>query len=144
MSLKTCLISLLLIAVAFVANAVTYYKSVDEKGNVQYTQTRPNNTRAESIKVDAYSPTNSSTYKRPSLKTDRSADKTKEPEPAEKKMSRKQQREACASARTTLATLNATGQIRQRNAKGEVRYLTDIEKQARIKKTLDLVNKHCK
>jgi len=94
MSLRTCLTALLLISMSFAAHAVIYYKSVDENGNVQYTQTRPNNTKTERIKLNVYAPDNSSTYKRPSLKsdkqkTDKKADKPEESKPARKKTNQK-------------------------------------------------------
>jgi len=150
MRLRTCLTSLLLASMAFVVNAATYYKSVDEHGNVQYSQTKPNASKIEHIKVNAYAPDNKSSYKRPSLNSNKKeADKPVDPnaaeeKPPEKKLTKAQKQKGCASARSNLATMSAKGQVRQRNAKGETRYLSDKEKQARIKQTQDLINKNCK
>jgi Domain of unknown function (DUF4124) len=146
MNLQKHLISLLLISAPFMAHSATYYKSVDENGNVQYTQTKPKQIETERIKVNAHAPDNSSTYKRPTLKADnKEADtKSEEAKEPEKKLTKEQKQKGCASARSNLATLNSKGQIRQRNEKGEVSYLPDEKKQARIKQTQDLINKHCK
>lgn len=149
MNSKARLLSLLLISIPFMTQAATYYKSVDENGNIQYTQTKPRETNAERIKVNAHAPDNRSSYKRPSLNagkksTDKKTDKADAKKEPEKKLSKAQIKKGCASARAKLETLNATAQSRQRNAKGEVTFMTNEQKQARIKKIQSLISKHCK
>ena len=149
MSLKTCLTSLLLVSLPFAAHATTYYKSIDENGNVQYTQTKPKNTETVRHKINASQPDNSSTYKRPSLKSDdKGADKkseeTADAKEAETKLTPEQKKKGCAKAQSNMATMQSKGQIRQVNKAGETRYLSEQEKQARIKQTQDLIKKHCK
>ena len=145
MIIKHGLNIILLICLPFTANAVGYYKSVDKNGHVQYTQSKPLGIKTDFIKTNIYPPQNNSTYKRPAL---RNLDKKKPPadktEQAEPGLTKAQRMQACKSARTSLATLLSRGQIRQRNVKGETSYLSDKQKQARIKKTRDLINKQCK
>jgi len=149
MKLKIRLISLLLISTPFVAHGVTYYKSVDKNGNIQYTQTKPREAEAERIKVNAHAPDNSSTYKRPSLgsakkESSKKPDKAEEEKTPEKKLSKEEIKKGCAAARAKLATLNATARSRQRNEKGEVSYMSDAQKKASVKKVQALIKKHCK
>jgi len=149
MNLKTRLISLLLISTPFIAHGVTYYKSVDENGNVQYTQTKPKKADAERIRINAHAPDNSSSYKRPSLNSgkkegNKKSDKTENAKAPEKKLSKAEIKKGCSAARAKLATLNATAQSRQRNAKGEVSYMTNAQKQASVNNVKSLIKKHCK
>lgn len=152
MNLPTYLIAILLVAMPFSVSSVTYYKSVDDKGNVQYTQTKPRETQTERIKVDAHAPDNTSTYKRPTLKsakkeaganTEKAASKGDAGTETEEKLTPKQKQQACSSAKSRLAQLNSSGQVRQRNDKGETRYLSDNEKMASIKNAQQSINKHC-
>lgn len=155
MNLPTYLIATLLITMPFSVISATYYKSVDDKGNVQYTQTKPRETQTERIKVDAHAPDNTSTYKRPTLnsakketgenadKADKAASKDDAGSETESKLTAKQKQQACASERARLAQLKSSSRVRQRNDKGETRYLTDNEKMASIKSSQQSINKHC-
>ena len=51
------------------------YKWVDEDGKVHYSETRPAEQQAKKMHVPTRAPENTSTYKRPSLKTDKEGDK---------------------------------------------------------------------
>jgi len=51
--------------------------------------------------------------------------------------------EYCTRAKENLATLDSTARIRMRDAQGEVRYLTEEEKQAERKKAQETIKLNC-
>ncbi|MCW9013304.1 MAG: DUF4124 domain-containing protein [Gammaproteobacteria bacterium] len=139
------------------------YKWTDEQGNVHYSQEKPKNQAVESIKGNYRAPEDRSSYKRPTLglknknKTDAAENNSQNPEqqeqtaqqqkPAEEKTPKlkpKQKKAGCESARNNLATMQAKGQIRRRDKDGNVSYMSEAEKQARIKRTQEIIKKNCK
>jgi hypothetical protein len=55
----------------------------------------------------------------------------------------KEVKRRCQAARQDLATIQSRGQLRERNEKGEVRYVSDEEKQRRIKVARQQVREYC-
>ena len=141
------------------------YKWVDEQGNVHYSQHKPNTRPVETIQGDFRAPEDRSSYKRPSLGLkDQGASETDATEGAEApqqgeaaaqpqpqvqaeetkpKMKPKKRKAGCESARRNLATMLSRGQIRRRDQDGNVTYMSEKEKQARIKRTRELIKKNC-
>ena len=152
-----------LLTLAAANSHAAIYKWVDEEGNVHYSQEKPTGaTNTERMNISGYKPEDTSTYKKPSLnkkeegkpdeqakegeenqQQDPQAAAPKEEDPM-KKMDPKKKKQGCESAKNNLATMQARGQIRTRDADGNLRYLTEAEKQARIKKSQDIIKKHCK
>ncbi len=127
------------------------YKWVDDEGNVHYSQQRPANTSSERMKVQQYAPKDTSSYKRPSFKSSDTqtakSPKAEEDEPEEEKETRaeKKQRMAdCEQIRNNLASMESRGRIRSKDADGNITYLSDKEKQARITKSKATLSKSCK
>ena len=143
----------LCISIMFAANChAAIYKWVDDEGKVHYTETRPPQYEAEKMRVPTRAPENTSTYKRPTLKTNKDAksedgngeqseasQKTAEPDIPED-----QKAQMCQRARDTLQTLNSSGRVRQRDDEGNITYLSEEEKQARISREKDRISKYCK
>lgn len=126
------------------------YKWTDAEGNVHYGQQRPRDTSSEKMNVPKHAPANTSTYKRPGLDkktadskakadTEESSQETKET-PAEKK----QRLADCEKIRQNLATMESRGRVRSADKDGNLRFLSDEEKQARMAKSKNTLSKHCK
>jgi len=128
------------------------YKWTDAEGNVHYGQQRPAGTSSEKMQVPQHAPIDKSSYKRPGQKsadekTDKASADKKAEEPAEEKETKaeKKQRMAnCEKVRKNLATMKSNSRIRSKDEDGNIRYLSDEEKQARMNKSQQALDKHCK
>lgn len=135
------------------------YKWVDENGVVHYGQQRPKNAASKTMNVQRNAPVNASTYKRPGQTTDgkqNTANKTNDtaetnPEEGAKpkkkketKTEKKRRLAACAQARNNLTTMQAIGRIRSKDKDGNTNYLSQKQKDAKMKKTRDIIAKYCK
>jgi len=131
------------------AHAGKVYKWVDEHGVVTFgdSEQKPQSAPSETVKIDTYVPP-----PKPAAKTDDkdsdgkdgkdTADKQKQAA-AEPKMSAAEKRRLCTQARSDLATIQAHGQVRVKDAKGNLSYLTDEQKQARLKATNKNIKEYC-
>ncbi len=123
------------------------YKWTDSQGKVHYTQEKPKAaTSLSKIKVERHAPVDRSTYKKPGDKSEKEPAEKKADEKStkKKKLSPEKRKRFCSSAKRNLATLRAKAQIKQRDKKGNVRFITEKEKQARIKQAQSFVNKNCR
>ena len=130
------------------------YKWVDEQGNIHYGQQRPSNTQAERMNVQNYAPEDTSSYKRPGSKTDAENNTTaadgsdKKPSDTEKKpeskADKKRRLAACAQAKKGLTAMQSSGRVRNKEKDGSINYLSEKQKAAKMKKSRDLISKHCK
>ncbi len=131
------------------------YKWVDKDGAVHYGQQRPQNTPSKSMDIQHYSP-NGISNRKPAKQKENSSNKqagtnnekaggTKEPKKKkETKTEKKRRLAACDQARQNLATMKSIGRIRSRDKDGNTSYLSQKDKEAKMKKTRDLISKHCK
>ena len=129
------------------AHAGKVYKWVDEHGVVTFgdREQKPESIPAETVKIDSYVPP-----PKPAAKADDAekkakdaADKQKQAA-AEPKMSPAEKRRLCSQARGDLAAIQAHGQIREKDAKGNLTYLSDEQKQARIKAANKSIKEYCR
>lgn len=145
---NTLLISLL-IATPFISSAAIY-KWVDEEGNVNYSQEKPKETKSERMKVDTAPSIDRSTYKKPSTKTkeqttEKTSPDTKDAEKDKKKgKSAKNNDSGCKAAKANLNTMRNSGRVRQKDKDGNVSYMSDEQKQARMKQEMDYIKNNCK
>ncbi len=58
-------------------------------------------------------------------------------------LSMKEVKKRCQNAKQDLATIQSRGQLRERDANGEIRYVNDEEKQRRIKAAKQQVREYC-
>lgn len=135
------------------------YKWVDEQGNVHYGE-RPATEATSKQRMDirlreptpaATEDTSASSEKTKAGQTEKQteagaeADKQAEPKQPEKpKMSRKEKRGRCADARKRLNVLTTKNQVRERDKKGNLRYMGEEERQQRIKSARKNVKKYCR
>lgn len=127
------------------------YKWVDKDGEVHYSQQKPQNTKTEKIKVKTRAPEKSSTYSKPSLKqkedekqtsdksTQNKTDTNKKP-----KKSAKERADLCKQSQANLQALTSRGRVRQKDEDGNVTYMSEDQKQQRIKREQDRVKQNCK
>jgi hypothetical protein len=56
----------------------------------------------------------------------------------------KEVKRRCETARQDLAVIQARGQLRERDEKGNTRYVSEKERQQRIKHAKDQIREYCK
>ena len=126
------------------------YKWTDADGNVHYGSEKPADTAAENMKVDtAKTGVDRGAKALDDLKQkeDDEAQRIKEEgipaQPPVPSLPMKEVKRRCAAARQDLATIQSRGQIRERDEKGNTRYLSDKEKQQRIKAAQKRIREYC-
>ena len=127
------------------------YKWVDEQGNVHYGQQRPTNTTSEKMNVQRYAPNDKSTYNRPGSQKDSKdtaksspADTAKPQKKPETRAEKKRRLAACEQARKSLQTMESVGRIRARDKDGNTTFLSQQQKEERMKQSREMLSKHCK
>ena len=126
------------------------YKWTDAQGNVHYGSEKPADADAEKMKVDTSTTgvdTGAEALDNLKQQADDEAERIKEegiPEqPPVPSLPMKEVKRRCQAARQDLATIQSRGQLRERDEKGEVRYVSDEEKQRRIKTARQQVREYC-
>ena len=151
--MKSIVIATVSTVILFSSNAVLagkIYKWTDAEGNVHYGSEKPADAEAEKMKVD----TSKTGVDRGAdalddlkQKVDDEAERIKEegipPEPPVPALPMKEVKKRCQDARNDLATIQARGQLRERDANGEIRYVSDEEKQRRTKAAKQQIREYC-
>jgi len=153
-SLRSLLITLLSMVFLFgtaTVQAGQIYKWTDAEGKVHYGSEKPADAAGEKMKVDtSRTGVNSGAEALDKLKqeTDDKAEKVKEEGVPEKppvpSLPMKEVKRRCQAARQDLATIQSRGQLRERDEKGETRYVSNKEKQQRIKQANKQIREYCK
>lgn len=148
--LVTATLCVVICAVSGTGLAGKIYKWTDAEGNVHYGSEKPADTAAEKMKVD----TSKTGVDRGAKaladikqKEDDEAQRIKEEgipaQPPVPSLSLKEVKQRCAAARQDLATIQSRGQLRERDDKGNTRYLGEQEKQQRIKAAKQRIREYC-
>ena len=154
---KITIKNILFLLLVFISSTATaaIYKWVDENGNVHYGQQRPDNSPAQKMNVQTHAPA-SAAYKRMDKLKNKNADgeenseqqadaAPKEPEKKpETKAEKKRRLAACEQAKKNLKTMQAIGRIRSKDKDGNVNYLSQEQKEAKMKQSREMIKKHCK
>ena len=126
------------------------YKWTDAEGNVHYGSEKPAEAEAEKMKVDTSTTgvdTGAEALDNLKQQADDEAEKIKEegiPEqPPVPSLPMKEVKQRCQAAKQDLATIQSRGQLKERDEKGEVRYVSEEEKQRRIKAAKQQVREYC-
>ena len=125
------------------------YKWTDAEGNVHYGSEKPADADAEKMKVNTEKTGVESGAALDDLKqqVDDQAEKIKEegiPEqPPVPSLPMKEVKKRCQAAKQDLATIQSRGQLRERDANGEIRYVSEKEKQQRIKAAKMQIREYC-
>ena len=127
-----------------------FYKWTDAEGNVHYGSEKPADAAGEQVRVDTR-PTGvnrgADALDKLRQQADDEAQRIKEegiPEqPPVPALSRKEVNQRCQAARRNLATIQSRGQIRERDDQGNTRYLSEKERQQRIKHAKKQIREYC-
>jgi len=120
------------------------YKWVDEQGQVHYGE-RPEGQDAEEMTIR----TNETTKPREIKSDDKDADDQSEAEQAEKAPVEKyvpayEKQRMCREAKTDIANISSRGRMREADAQGNYRYLTEQERQQRLSAARKKQAKYCR
>ena len=139
--------NLFLIALISLLPATAYtgaYKWTDKEGKIHYSQTRPSSDiKSESLRIHGRKPLDSSISNNTDKK-DTKNKKDKITEKKENKASKKESKAACLAARKNLAQMKSSGRIRQRDADGNINYLSAKQKRESMKKEQQIIKNNCK
>lgn len=127
------------------------YKWTDAEGNIHYGSEKPADAdTAENVKINTSKTgvnTGAEALDDLKQKTDDEAEKIKEEgipaQPPVPSLSMKEVKKRCQAARQDLATIQARAQLRERDEKGNVRYVSDKEKQQRLKAAKQQIREYC-
>ena len=143
-------ISMVIVLGAGTVLAGKIYKWTDAQGNVHYGSEKPVDAAAEKMKVDTgKTGVNRGAKALDDLKQaeDDEAQRIKEQgipaQPPVPSLSMKEVKRRCQTARQDLATIQSRGQLRERDAQGNTRYVGEKERQQRIKAAQKQVREYC-
>jgi len=140
------LIAITLLLLAASSTMAAMYKWVDDEGNIHYSQTPPMERQSEQIekprmpapppKADA-APADTTTAE-PTAGTESEG-------PSEEEIRAEKERvaEECRRARQWISEIENKPRLRVRDDSGNLRYLTEEERQARLKQAQDYLRKYC-
>jgi hypothetical protein len=150
MSLVIATTSMVILLGSTVAFADKIYKWTDAEGNVHYGSERPADAPSEKMKVDTgKTGVNRGADALDKLKqeVDDEAQRVVEegiPEqPPVPALPAREVKKRCQAARQDLATIQSRGQLRERDEKGNTRYVGEEEKQRRIKAAKKQIREYC-
>lgn len=127
------------------AGAATIYKSVDEHGNVTFSQTPPKDRPSETIEATgtpaaATAETSAGEEEAASADTDRATD----PETEVKVVDREKARETCRQAREQReAVANSGNQLMVEDEAGKYQPMTEEQRQERLKRLDAIIEQAC-
>ena len=152
-SMKKLLITTLSMVILLGSNtapADKIYKWTDAEGNVHYGSEKPADAPAEKMKVDTGltgANTGAEALDKLKQQADDEAQKIKEegiPEqPPVPSLPMKEVKRRCTAARQDLATIQARGQLKERDEQGNVRFVGEEERQQRIKQAKKQIKEYC-
>ncbi len=136
-----------------VGASATIYKWVDSQGKVNYSD-QPQSDNAVPVNIRISQPARQTALRKDnqSTATGKPADSTAptpvpgaSPQPTEVPvLTRKEKRLRCNDARQRLQALTARNRVRERDAQGNLRYLSEQERQQRLKTAQKNIHKYCR
>lgn len=131
------------------ANAATIYKSVDERGNVQFSQTPPKDRPSETISAGRMSTGGAAsvdpvTDAPTGAQTEAASDRATDPTTEIKVFDRDQAREACQQAREQREAVADSGnQLMVEDEDGKYQPMTPAQRQERLKRLDAIIEEAC-
>ena len=126
------------------------YKWVDADGKVHYSGTKPIETESERVNVKTGKTgmtTGAETVDRLKQEAEDEAEKIREEgipaQPPVPSLPANEVKRRCKAAQQDLATIQSRGQLRERDEKGNTTYVTEEEKQRRIKAARKQIREYC-
>ena len=152
-SMKNIIIATVSTVILFSSSVVVaekIYKWTDAEGNVHYGSEKPVDAAAEKMKVDTgKTGVDRGAKALDDLKqqVDDEAEKIKEEgipaQPPVPSLPMKEVKKRCQNARQDLAIIQSRGQLRERDEKGNTTYVSEEEKQKRIKAAKRQIKEYC-
>jgi hypothetical protein len=131
-------------------SASEIYKWVDADGKVHYSGTKPIEAESERVNVQTGKTgmtTGAETVDKLKQEAEDEAEKIKEEgipaQPPVPSLPAKEVKRRCKAAKEDLATIQARGQLRERDEQGNTRYVSDEEKQRRINEAGRQIREYC-
>ena len=131
------------------AEAAKLYKWVDEDGNVTYSQQRPPNQQAETIRLRSSVLSSEGAQEKLDALNERANEQQKDRDFAENSASATRERDErmannCKIARENLRILKTTSRIQAKDENGEPYFLDDEGIQAKLAETQKQIDNNCK
>ena len=129
--------------------SATIYKWVDAQGKINYSD-QPQNKDAVAVDIRVSQPArpaNTSSKDNQTPASGKPAEQQQQATPQKNtppKLSRKEKRARCADARKRLQAITVRNRVRERDEKGNLRYLSEKERQARLKDAQKNIRKYCR
>lgn len=145
--LHTFVLALLLAPI--LATAATTYTWVDDQGVTHFSQFPPEHGQVRVITpYTSRPPTPAAQTESPEAATAEPPEQPQPAEPSAEEQAVKEQLETvradnCRKARANLNTLTTGGRLRYTDAEGNVRFLTDEERQTRIEEAQGQIEEYC-
>ena len=136
------------VCAALPAQAAKLYKWVDDQGNVTYSERRPQNHEAETIRLRGATLDSSGAQEKLDQLNDRANDQQKDREFAKNSASATAERNErlannCKIARENMRILRTTSRIKDKNADGEAYFLDEAGIQAKMTATQRQIDDNC-
>lgn len=150
---RSAVLAAALVSFCFVSAAEAagkYYKWTDSAGVVHYGENPPDPSKAQKVSVSTGVPSGQPATeedlekKQAKLMGDAEAEKEKQDEKTTTEENAKIVKENCDIYKQNLSALKNSARIREKDAKGEYRYLTDEEKAERTKSAETYIQENCK
>lgn len=150
---RSAVLAAALVSFCFVSAAEAadkYYKWTDSGGVVHYGENPPDPSKAQLVNVSTGVPSGQPATeedlekKQAKLMGDAAADKEKQDGKSVTEDNAKIVQENCGIYKQNLSALQNSARIREKDAKGEYRYLTDEEKASRTKAAETYIKENCK
>lgn len=127
------------------AMAATVYKSVDEQGNVQYTQTPPSDRESEAVDPNYAAPATPAVDEKIEAEGDvASDDAASDPATEVTVVDREKAREACQKAREQReAVANPGNSLMTQDAEGKYKPMTEEQRQERLRRLDEIIEQSC-
>lgn len=129
------------------AMAATVYKSVDEQGNVQFTQTPPRDRESEPVNPAYAGPATPQVEEETTAEAGTESapeDKATDPSTEIKVMDRQKAREACEKAREQRAAVADPGNnLMVRDAEGKYRPMNEEQRSERLRRLDEIIEETC-
>lgn len=127
------------------ASAATVYKSVDEKGNVQYSQTPPKDRPSEVLDTgDTVTPPETERTVKDDAGTGAPEDKAVDPATEVKVVDREQARETCRQAREQRESIADSGnQLMVQDDEGKYQPMSEEQRAERLKRLDAIIEEAC-
>ncbi len=128
---------------SFAANS-KLYKWVDDKGQVNYSQTKPTDFKASEVNAPPPPPSDAPDLNKPFADQIRSKSTSKNGSSSSSSTGNNSNDDACETARKNLSALQNNARIKYKDTKGETVIMPDDVKKQKVEESQEQVKQFCK